>query len=67
MREWIKKVFSIRSGKNHKFVMTQTSSFPLGMAAEGGSVRITALRGGVGLARRVIEMGLNVGSEINIY
>ncbi len=47
--------------------MTQTSSFPLGMATEGSSVRITALHGGTGLARRVTEMGLNVGSEITIH
>lgn len=47
--------------------MTQTGSFPLGMAAEGSTVRITALHGGASLTRRVTEMGLNVGSEITIH
>ncbi|PIE00750.1 MAG: ferrous iron transport protein A [Thiothrix nivea] len=47
--------------------MTQTGIFPLGMAAEGSSVRIMALHGGTRLARRVTEMGLNVGSEITIH
>lgn len=47
--------------------MAQTDHFPLGMATEGITVRITALYGGATLARRVTEMGLNIGSEITIH
>ncbi|MBC9070361.1 ferrous iron transport protein A [Thauera sp. CAU 1555] len=41
-------------------------SFPLGMAAENSSLRVVAIQGGAGLARRVAEFGLNVGSEITV-
>ncbi|MEB4591664.1 FeoA family protein [Candidatus Thiothrix sp. Deng01] len=46
--------------------MAGQGSFPLGMAAEGTTVRIVALRGGAMLDKRVTEMGLNIGSEITI-
>ncbi len=41
-------------------------SFPLSMAYEGVRVRIVALCGGEGLARRLTDMGLNVGSELTV-
>ena len=40
--------------------------FPLMMADAGVRVRIVALRGGVGLNKRMTEMGLNVGSELTV-
>jgi len=40
--------------------------FPLMMADAGAHVRIVALRGGVGLNKRMTEMGLNVGSELTV-
>jgi len=40
--------------------------FPLTMANTGARVRIVALRGGVGLDKRMTEMGLNVGSELTV-
>jgi len=40
--------------------------FPLMMADAGARVRIVALRGGVGLNKRMTEMGLNVGSELTV-
>lgn len=43
---------------------SDTQMFPLAMAAEGEPVRVAALYGGAGLARRVAEMGLNVGCEV---
>lgn len=49
--------------------MTNTSAssgFPLPMASEDASVRIVAVQGGPSLARRLLEMGLNVGSEIQV-
>lgn len=46
--------------------MTGAASFPLSMATEGTRVRIVALHGGAGLAKRMTEMGLNVGSELTI-
>ncbi|QTR49289.1 FeoA family protein [Candidatus Thiothrix anitrata] len=46
--------------------MAEQGSFPLGMAEEGATVRIVALRGGAMLDKRVTEMGLNVGSEITV-
>jgi ferrous iron transport protein A len=36
------------------------------MADEGARVRVVALRGGEVLARRMTEMGLNVGSELTV-
>lgn len=36
------------------------------MADEGARVRVVALRGGVGLERRLTDMGLNVGSELTV-
>jgi len=41
-----------------------SSSFPLSMADEGCHVLVLALRGGSGLDRRLIEMGLNVGAKL---
>jgi len=40
--------------------------FPLSMAGEDVLMRIHALRAGRGLARRLTDLGLNVGSEIRI-
>lgn len=40
------------------------SCFPLMMANEGAKVRVVALKGGAGLDRRMMEMGLNVGAEL---
>jgi ferrous iron transport protein A len=44
--------------------MSDRAIFPLSMADEGVPVRVVAFRGGAGLARRVAEIGLNVGSEL---
>lgn len=40
--------------------------FPLSMADEGAKVRIQTLRAGRALARRLTELGLNVGCEIRV-
>lgn len=40
--------------------------FPLTMAQPGEKVRIFLLRSGKGLERRLIELGLNVGSELTL-
>ena len=40
--------------------------FPLSMASEDVLVSIHALRAGRGVARRLADLGLNVGSEIRI-
>lgn len=40
------------------------SAYPLMMADEGARVRVVGLMGGHGLARRMTEMGLNVGAEL---
>lgn len=39
---------------------------PLAMADEHAVVRVVAIRGGTAQALRIIEMGLNVGSEITV-
>lgn len=41
-------------------------TFPLAMAAENATVCVVAVRGGVGLARRLGDMGLVVGTEITV-
>jgi ferrous iron transport protein A len=46
--------------------MPTDSSFPLSMAGEGSRVRVVALLGGAGLDKRLTEMGLNPGSELNV-
>jgi ferrous iron transport protein A len=43
-----------------------TKGFPLAMADEGAALRILALHGGKGLAMRLTELGLNVGTEIRV-
>jgi len=40
--------------------------FPLAMAAEGDKVRICFLRAGKGLEKRLIEMGLNLETELEV-
>jgi ferrous iron transport protein A len=41
-----------------------SAAFPLAMASEGETVRVVSILGGTGMALRVAEMGLNVGSEL---
>lgn len=41
-------------------------ALPLSMAGENSRVRIVALLGGPGLARRLTELGLNVGCELTV-
>lgn len=43
-----------------------TEAYPLMMADPGMRVRIVALRGGSGLDRRLTEMGLNIGAEVEV-
>ena len=43
-----------------------SKSFPLAMAQPGDRVRIALLRSGKNLARRLTELGLNVGSELSV-
>jgi len=40
--------------------------FPLAMAQEGETVRVVALTGGRSLARRLTEIGLPVGAELEL-
>ena len=40
--------------------------FALGMASEGQSVRIVALRAGRNLDRRLADLGLNIGSQLRV-
>lgn len=43
-----------------------TTPLPLSMARTGVRLRITAVIGGCGLLRKVTEMGLSTGTEIEI-
>lgn len=43
-----------------------TPTLPLSMAQAGTPLRIVAIAGGCGLARKVTEMGLNAGTEIEV-
>ena len=45
---------------------SETKPFPLNMADEGTYVRIHALQAGRNMARRLSDLGLNVGGEIRI-
>jgi len=40
--------------------------FPLSIADEGALVRIHMVRAGCGLAKRLTDLGLNVGGEVRI-
>jgi ferrous iron transport protein A len=42
------------------------NTVPLALAEQGERVRITRLLGGRGMALRLTELGLNVGSELRI-
>ena len=42
------------------------AGFPLVMARDGERVRIVALRAGRGMDRRLVEMGLAIGMEVQI-
>jgi ferrous iron transport protein A len=42
----------------------QPASFALAMADEGQRVRVVGLRAGRGLDRRLMDLGLNIGSEL---
>lgn len=44
--------------------LNRPDAFPLAMAAEGEPVRVVGILGGSGMAMRVAELGLNVGSEL---
>lgn len=44
--------------------VARAATLPLAMAAEGEAVRVVAILGGSGMALRVAELGLNVGSEL---
>jgi ferrous iron transport protein A len=41
-------------------------SFPLAMAQEGETLRVVGLTGGRNLARRLTELGLPVGAELEL-
>lgn len=43
-----------------------TPTLPLSMAQAGVRLRIAAIAGGCGLMRKITEMGLNTGTEIEI-
>jgi ferrous iron transport protein A len=46
---------------------TQSSVVPLTAANENTPVRVVAVRGGAGFARRLAEMGIAVGCEITVW
>lgn len=46
--------------------VTVSHTHPLALAREGERVRIARLLGGRGMARRLTEMGLNVGGEVRV-
>jgi ferrous iron transport protein A len=46
--------------------MNASASFPLMMAREGVRVRVVALRGGADLDKRMTDMGLNIGAELEV-
>jgi len=48
------------------FTERRAVPFPLSLASDGARVRVHALGGGRGLALRLTELGLNVGSEVRV-
>lgn len=44
----------------------KTPTLPLSMAQSGVPLRIAAVLGGCGLLRKITEMGLNAGAEIEV-
>lgn len=47
-------------------VTRDATGFPLPMASEGDRLRVVALRAGRSADRRLIEMGITVGTEITL-
>lgn len=43
-----------------------TQTMPLTMSAAGTQVKISAVMGGTGFARKVADMGLNPGAQIEV-
>lgn len=44
----------------------QKHAFPLALAAEGEDVFIYAMKGGKGLSRKLMDLGLSLGSSLKI-
>ncbi len=44
----------------------EAKPFALGLATEGQHVRIVSLRAGRNLDRRLVDLGLHIGSEISV-
>ena len=51
---------------NRGFLPETAKGFPLMMADVGAPVRITAVRAGKGLALRLTDLGLNVGTTLQV-
>jgi len=47
-------------------MQTSEPPFPLAMAQEGEPVKVFLLRGGKGMAKRLVSLGLNIGSELTV-
>lgn len=59
-------VHNLFRGKEETIRQATRHSMPLAIACAGESVRIAALEGGRGLRQRLMSMGLNIGSEIEV-
>lgn len=46
--------------------MRAGSSFPLAFASRGDTVRLTEIRAGEGLRKRLVDLGLNVGAQVRV-
>ncbi|PLX34165.1 MAG: ferrous iron transport protein A [Hyphomicrobiales bacterium] len=44
----------------------QKHAFPLALAAEGEEVCIYAMKGGKGLSRKLMDLGLSLGSSLKV-
>lgn len=46
--------------------MSTPNAYPLALAELGARVRVVAVRGSVGFAKRVADIGLNTGCEVAV-
>jgi len=59
-------VHNLFRGKEETIRQATRPSMPLAVACAGERVRIAELEGGRGLRQRLMSMGLNIGSEIEV-
>ena len=57
----------ISIAKEIPMVMNELKTMPLTMVFPGKKVKVISLAGGIGLGKHLADMGLSIGSEIEVF